>query len=75
MFALNPPVNHAAHEELVTRIQQHLSSRFRGLKVRVKEGGIVLKGRVQTYYAKQLAQHLVMQQTELPILSNDIEVA
>jgi hypothetical protein len=74
MFAFNPPMYSPAHEELASRIQERLSSRFRGLKVKVKEGGVVLKGRVPTYYAKQLAQHLVMQATDLPILANDIVV-
>ena len=28
-----------------------------------------------TYYAKQLAQHAVMEMTEVPILANEIEVS
>jgi hypothetical protein len=35
----------------------------------------VLRGRARTYYAKQLAQHAVMQATALPILRNEIEVS
>jgi hypothetical protein len=64
-----PPV-----EELAHRLQQELSSRLRGVQVEVAEQGVVLKGRVRTYYAKQLAQHMVMQRTDLPILANEIEV-
>jgi len=33
-----------------------------------------LRGQVHTYYAKQLAQHAVMETTGLPILANEIEV-
>jgi len=34
----------------------------------------VLQGRTRTYHAKQLAQHAVMEITELPILANEIRV-
>jgi hypothetical protein len=37
--------------------------------------GLVLRGRAQTFYTKQLAQHAVMRATALPILANEIEVA
>jgi hypothetical protein len=33
-----------------------------------------LRGRARTYYAKQLAQHAVMQVTEYLIQANEIEV-
>ena len=34
----------------------------------------LVRGRAATYHAKQLAQHIAMELTPLPILSNDIEV-
>lgn len=75
MLALNSPVSPATiNDDLADRLQQQLSRRFRGLRVEVAEAGLVLKGRVRTYYAKQVAQHLVMQLTNLPILANEIEV-
>lgn len=75
MLAVNPPVRPVSIDaELAERLQQQLARRFRGLQVAVAEGGLVLKGRVGTYYAKQVAQHLVMQLTDLPILANEIEV-
>jgi hypothetical protein len=40
----------------------------------VRDGGLVLRGRAHTYYAKQLAQHAVMDNHPLPILANEIEV-
>jgi hypothetical protein len=61
-------------EELAIQLQQHLSHRFRGLLVHVSDNGVVLRGRVCTYYAKQVAQHIVMRLTDLPILANEIEV-
>ncbi len=35
---------------------------------------LVLRGFARTYHAKQLAQHAVMTETEMPILANEIEV-
>ena len=39
-----------------------------------QDNGLILQGYAFTYYAKQLAQHAIMQATRLPILANDIEV-
>ncbi len=75
MLALNSPVPPVTvDEELADRLHDQLARRFRGLRVEVLGGGLVLKGRVRTYYAKQVAQHLVMQLTDLPIVANEIEV-
>ncbi len=63
-----------ATEELVIRLQQQLSKRFRGVRVRLRHDALVLEGRVPSYYAKQVAQHLVMGLTQLPIAANDIVV-
>ncbi len=38
------------------------------------DGGLILRGRARTYYAKQLAQETVMRFTDLPILANEIDV-
>jgi hypothetical protein len=46
----------------------------RDLQVLGRDNGLVLKGHSRTYYAKQLAQHAVMEATQLPILANEIEV-
>jgi hypothetical protein len=39
------------------------------------DGGVILRGHSQTYYAKQLAQQAVMEATRLRILANEIEVS
>ena len=62
-------------DQLVIQVQRELSSRLRDFRVERKGKGVVLAGRVATYYAKQLAQHAVMRATVLPILGNEIEVA
>lgn len=61
-------------EQLEARVRCRLGGRVRDLQVLGRASGLVLKGHTRTYYAKQLAQHAVMEATELPILANEIEV-
>lgn len=63
-----------ALELLETRLQNRLGSRVRNLRLVSRGQGIVLLGYAYTYHAKQLAQHALMEATELPILANEIEV-
>jgi hypothetical protein len=63
-----------AREGLAHRLEQELRARFRDVRLEVTDYGIILRGRVPTYHAKQLAQHLVMQRTELRIVANEIDV-
>jgi hypothetical protein len=63
------------HETRVeSQVQARLGSRVRQLRVVIQSNGVVLQGNAQTYYGKQLAQHLVMEITNLLILANEIEV-
>jgi len=71
-------VDHFSVEE-IGRLEEYvecqLSGRLRDFHVRLADnGGLVLCGRAPTYYAKQLAQHVVMRATDLPIVANDIQV-
>jgi hypothetical protein len=61
-------------EQLEARVRSRLSGRVRDFQVLGQDNGLVLKGHTRTYYAKQLAQHAVMDSTEIPILANEIEV-
>jgi hypothetical protein len=56
------------------QIRRRLSGRVRDFQLVVRDRGLVLRGRSRTYYAKQLAQHAVMETTSLPIRANQIEV-
>jgi hypothetical protein len=56
------------------RIALNLHGRVRNFRILVFAGGLVLQGQASTYYAKQLAQHAVMEATLTPILANEIEV-
>jgi hypothetical protein len=64
--------------EEVARLQslanERLSGRVRNLRLAVHGDGIILRGRAPTYYAKQLAQHVVMELTRLTVHANEIEV-
>ena len=67
-----------ATPETLARIEEHVHARLTGLvgdfQLLLRDGGFVLRGRVHTYYAKQLAQHAVMEATSVPIRANEIEV-
>ena len=61
--------------ELEGRIQCRLGGQIREFRLAIVDKGLILRGYAHTYYAKQLAQHAVMEATGLPILANEIEVA
>ena len=60
--------------QLEMRVRVRLGGQIRDFRVMCREGGLILQGRSQTYYAKQLAQHVVMEVTSIPIIANEIEV-
>lgn len=66
----------AETEPLESLVRQRLTGRahVRDLRVVVLEHGLVLEGRAATSYAKQLAQHMAMEVTGLPLRANRIEV-
>lgn len=70
---------HAPTSQQLARIEEQvrcrLTGRVRDFQLVVREDGLVLRGHAQTYYAKQLAQHTVMETTTLPIRANEIEVS
>ena len=65
--------------ETLVRIEAHVRCRLTGLlrdfQLVFCDQGLVLRGRVHTYYAKQLAQHAVMEACGLPIHANEVQVA
>jgi hypothetical protein len=61
--------------ELEGRIQCRLGGQISQFRLVIVDNGLILRGHARTYYAKQLAQHAVMEATELPILANEIEVS
>lgn len=69
----------SADFELAGRIERTLASTgylpLRSVVVKVHEGLVTLKGRVPSYYMKQMAQTAAMQHQVIEMLCNDIEVA
>src|SRR5512135_257889 len=63
-----------AADQLRARVSSRLGGRVPDIRLLVQEGGIILQGRSRTYYAKPLAQQAVMEETDLPVLANEIEV-
>jgi len=60
--------------QLEAHVESRLRGRLRDFHVELRGGEIVLHGLAPTYYVKQLAQHEVMQATDLSICANEIEV-
>jgi hypothetical protein len=60
--------------QLEADIQGRLRHYVRDFRMTVREGGLFLYGRARTYYGKQLAQHRVMERSQLPIRANNIDV-
>lgn len=60
--------------QLEMRIRVRLGAQIRDFRVVCRAGGLVLQGQSRTYYAKQLAQHVVMEVTSIPIIANEIGV-
>jgi hypothetical protein len=60
--------------ELEAHVQCRLGREVHNFLLVVTDDGLILRGHAHTYYAKQLAEQLVMEATALPILANEIEV-
>jgi len=62
-------------EKIEADIRRRLRGRVCGFRLSMKDTGLVLQGSSNTYYAKQLAQHAVMESADWPIGANDIQVS
>jgi hypothetical protein len=62
-------------ERVGTGVRKLLRGRLSDFRLELCGQGVVLHGKARSYYAKQLAQHAVMRETDLPIVRNGIEVA
>lgn len=73
-----PPKVESKDTELVRNVEQALAAsgymQLRAVEVKVHEGLVTLKGRVPTYYLKQMAQSVAMQHEGVEMLQNNIEV-
>jgi hypothetical protein len=69
----SPPAGQAI-ENLQRDVQRRFNGRLRDFHLSWRDGGLVLNGRADCYYTKQLAQHAVIDSSHLPIRANEIEV-
>lgn len=60
--------------ELAELVRAMLGRRVRDLGIEVDGRGLVLRGRADSYHAKQLAQHVAMAALGLPLSANKIVV-
>ena len=61
-------------DQVSRAVRRQLQGRLHDFEVWADRQGLILSGRVRSYYAKQLAQHVVMQQTDSLIVRNEIAV-
>ena len=75
---MSPLLNEVPLVHRTARIENKVLSRLGGrllnFRLQVRDSGLVLQGQAPTYHVKQLAQHAVMEATDLRILANEIEV-
>jgi hypothetical protein len=69
-----PETGAAEIARLAAETAEKLRGRLSGLRLELHGGGVVLRGTARSFYAKQLAQHAVMNGTDLPVVRNEIEV-
>jgi osmotically-inducible protein OsmY len=60
--------------EIEAQILSRLGGRGSDLRVIVRGDGLALQGQARTQHARQLAQHVAMEATALPIVANEIRV-
>ena len=67
-----------ALRETLARIEEHVRYRLTGalrdFQLVFRDQGLVLRGHVHTYSAKQLAQQAIMEASSIPIRANEVEV-
>jgi hypothetical protein len=68
------PISAEHIAQMEAQIRSRLGGLVRDVRVALREEGLVLQGRSRTHHARQIAQQVVMEATELPILANEIRV-
>jgi hypothetical protein len=61
-------------DDLEREVKNAMGNRVRQFHVLRFPGGLILRGQTRSYYAKQMAQQLVMRGCHERILANEIEV-
>ena len=67
-------MNNDIFPKIADALQQRLAGRLRELRLTQTADQIVLRGSTGTYYAKQLAQTIVLEHAHHSLVVNEIEV-
>jgi hypothetical protein len=59
---------------LESRVRADLNGRVKNFRLQRFNRGLILRGRTRCFYDKQIALHVVMMHTSLPIFANEIRV-
>jgi hypothetical protein len=59
---------------VAARLQSRLGRQVRDFQIFAHEEGLILRGKVGTYYAKQLAQQVTIETSGRCIVANEIQV-
>ena len=62
-------------DKLAEQVRCQLGGRVQDLRLLPRDDGLVLQGRCRSQHARQLAQHLVVANTHVSLLANEIEVS
>jgi len=71
---MSEPVGERLLEQAEAFLRRRLGGRVSGLRVLVRQGGVILQGQAFTFHVKQLVQHIAMEELRLIVVANDIEV-
>jgi hypothetical protein len=66
--------DHDLADRVAARVHHLMSGRVRDFHVQIDKRGLVLRGRTQTYHAKQLVRQAAMEVAGMPILADEVEV-
>jgi hypothetical protein len=61
-------------DQIAARLYYRIGRQVLDLKIVSHQDGLILQGRVSTYYGKQVAQHVAMEISGRSIVANEIEV-
>lgn len=72
--ATSPLILDVDLDSLQARLEAALGSYVREIRLVRHANGVILQGCAHSFYAKQLAQTVLMRLCDLPVIANEIEV-
>ena len=72
---MNQNIEEILDPQLEVHLQRLLTGYVNSFRLELRDHGLVLRGYSRTYYAKLVAQEMVMATIALPIRANEIDVS